>query len=139
MELPVLIRGGHYEDERGQLEFNNDFDALPVKRIYTIKNIDSKFIRAWQGHKIERRWFSAINGAFEVKLIRVNDWESPSKNLQQQVFLLQGKEMDILSVPPGYISSIQALEDDSKLLVMADHALGEVKDEYRYDVDYFKD
>jgi hypothetical protein len=25
-----------------------------------------------------------------------------------------------------------------KLLVMADHLLGEIKDEYRFDIDYFK-
>jgi hypothetical protein len=41
-------------------------------------------------------------------------------------------------VPRGYVSSIQALEMGSKLLVMADHLLGEIKDEYRFDIDYFK-
>ncbi|PIX07465.1 MAG: sugar epimerase, partial [Flavobacteriales bacterium CG_4_8_14_3_um_filter_35_10] len=40
-------------------------------------------------------------------------------------------------VPQGYVSSIQAMEESSKLLVMADHLLGEIKDEYRFDVDYF--
>ncbi|WP_394333362.1 cupin domain-containing protein [Sinomicrobium oceani] len=137
--MPELIKGGCYEDERGRLDFNNDINALLAKRIYIIRNVDSEFVRAWQGHKIERRWFSSINGAFEIKLIRIDNWESPSKDLQQRMFVLKGNGMDILAVPPGYVSSIQALEKDSKLLVMVDHALGEVKDEYRYDVDYFND
>jgi hypothetical protein len=38
----------------------------------------------------------------------------------------------------AYVGSIQALEMGPKLLVMADHLLGEIKDEYRFDIDYFK-
>jgi hypothetical protein len=46
--------------------------------------------------------------------------------------------MDILHVPQGYVSSIQALEESSKLLLMSDYLLGEISDEYRYDITYFK-
>jgi hypothetical protein len=46
--------------------------------------------------------------------------------------------LDVLHIPQGYISSIQALEPEAKLLVMADYLLGEINDEYRFDADYFK-
>jgi len=46
--------------------------------------------------------------------------------------------MDVLHVPPGYVSSIQSQEKSSKLLVMSDYLLGEIQDEYRYDITYFK-
>ena len=139
MEQPCLIEGGAFEDHRGRLCFNNTFDGSQVKRIYTIQNKETDFVRAWQGHKIEQRWFSAMSGAFKLKLIAVDNWEAPSRNLTQHTFVLSEDSLDILWVPAGYISSIQSLKPGSKLLVMADYALGEVKDEYRYDADYFRE
>ena len=76
-------------------------------------------------------------GNFEVKLIAVDNWDNPSKILQPSVFELCSEKMDVLHIPAGYISSIQAKTDSAKLLVMADFMLGEVKDEYRFDADYF--
>ena len=139
MQIPKLTRGGVYEDDRGTLHFNNEFVASDVKRIYTITNKDQDFIRAWQGHKIERRWFSAIGGAFKVKLIQIDNWESPSKNLPQLQFSLSSESLDVLLVPSGYVTSIQASEENSKLLLMADYMLGDVKDEFRFDKSYFSE
>ncbi|WP_285269918.1 hypothetical protein [Kaistella rhinocerotis] len=46
----MVIKGSRHEDERGILTFNNVFDASEVKRIYTIQNHFTDFIRGWQGH-----------------------------------------------------------------------------------------
>lgn len=135
--LPQIIQGNAHTDDRGTLYYNNDFNASAVKRIYFIENRDTDFVRAWQGHKIEQRWFSAANGSFEIKLIKVDNWETPSLNLGQHIFTISAEKLDILHIPAGYISSIRALTDDAKLLVMADFGLGEIKDEYRYDAGYF--
>ena len=135
---PSEIKGKVHTDFRGSLYYNNDFDAKEVKRIYFIENKDTEFVRAWQGHKIEQRWFSAVQGSFEIKLIEVDDWENPSKDSFVHSFVLKANQLDILHVPKGYISSIQALELNSKLMLMADYLLGEVKDEFRFDADYFK-
>ena len=59
---PSLISGVNHKDERGILNFNNDFDMSLVKRMYLIENVDTLFKRRWQGHKIEQRWFSATIG-----------------------------------------------------------------------------
>ena len=135
---PSEIKGKVHTDYRGSLFYNNDFDAKDIKRIYFIENKDTKTVRAWQGHKIEQRWFSAVQGSFEIKLIEVDDWITPSKNSTIYSFVLKANQLDILHVPKGYISSIQALELNSKLMLMADYLLGEVKDEFRFDADYFK-
>ena len=135
---PKLISGNCHSDQRGLLFYNNDFNSSLVKRIYIIQNKSNDLIRGWQGHKIEQRWFSAISGQFKIQLIQIDNWENPSKSLEVKTFLIDAEELNILHVPQGYISSIQSLESDSKLLVMADYLLGENKDEYRYDVDYFK-
>jgi dTDP-4-dehydrorhamnose 3,5-epimerase-like enzyme len=137
-KIPTIIKGNYHTDDRGTILFNNEFTATEVKRIYFIENKDTEFVRAWQGHKIEQRWFSAVQGSFEIKLIEVDNWESPSKNSVIHSFILNANQLDVLHVPKGYISSIQALEANSRLLLMADYLLGEVKDEYRFEADYFK-
>jgi dTDP-4-dehydrorhamnose 3,5-epimerase-like enzyme len=134
---PTIIPGGCHSDARGNLLYNNSFDASDIKRVYVIENKDTNFVRGWQGHRIEQRWFSAVQGSFTIQLI-ANDWEKPSRNLIPFKFILSADQMDVLHIPKGYVSSIQALEEGAKLLVMADYGLGEVKDEYRFEVDYFK-
>lgn len=135
--LPKIIKGSSHADARGVLQFNNDFNTLGVKRIYTIQNRDTAFVRGWQGHQIEQRWFLALHGSFKVILIAIDDWVSPSLNLDQHHFILNSQNMDVLHVPSGYVSSIQGLEPSSKLLLMSDYLLGEINDEYRFDLDYF--
>ena len=134
---PKLIKGGKHKDERGEIQFNNEFDVTEVKRIYTIENVDVSFVRAWQGHTIESRWFSALQGRFQIKLIQIDNWEHPNPNSKVLTFELHDEGLNILYVPPGYISSIQALVKESKLLAMSDYQLGEVNDEYRFDKHYF--
>lgn len=136
--FPKLLKGNSQEDSRGILFYNNDFDASAIKRIYVIENQNTDFVRAWQGHKMEQRWFSAIKGSFKIELIAVDDWDTPSKKLERLEFVLDSKKLDVLHTPAGYVSSIQSLEEDSKLLVMADNLLGELDDEYRYASDYFE-
>jgi dTDP-4-dehydrorhamnose 3,5-epimerase-like enzyme len=132
-----VIPGGNHTDKRGTLTFNNDFDASQIKRIYTIENKNTSTIRAWQGHAIEKRWFSAIKGSFEIKLIKIENWENPDKNAEVYSIILNDKNLDTLCVPNGYISSIQALEENSKLLAMSDYQLGEINDEYKFEPNYF--
>ena len=135
---PKLILGNCHSDQRGTLLYNNDFDASVIKRIYVIKNVDLEFKRGWQGHQIEQRWFSAINGKFKIQLVEIDNWEKPSANLEVFTYFIDSEKLNVLHVPRGYVSSIQSLELDSKLLIMADYFLGEITDEYRYNIKYFK-
>jgi hypothetical protein len=135
---PTIIKGNSHTDSRGTLFFNNDFDVSAIKRFYIIENQNTDFIRAWQGHKIEQRWFSAVQGSFSIKLICIDNWEKPSKMCNPFCFVLQEKKMDILHIPKGYESSVQSLEKGSKLLVMSDYLMGEIQDELRFDSEYFE-
>ena len=134
---PNLISGNCHQDERGQLFYNNDFDLASIKRMYVIENHSVNFVIAWQGHKVEQRWFSAVQGRFKIQLIAVDNWDTPSENLPRIEYHLHSEKLDILHIPAGYISSIQALEKKSKLVVMSDYHLGELNDEFRYPTDYF--
>ncbi|MCT4223080.1 cupin domain-containing protein [Elizabethkingia anophelis] len=134
----MLIKGSKYIDERGVVNFNNSFDASAVKRIYTIENAHIDFIRGWQGHAIEKRWFSCIKGNFIIAVIQIDDFEKPSENLQPTIYELDADGLNILAVEAGCVTAIKASAEDSKLLIMADYALNEIKDEYRFPLDYFK-
>lgn len=136
--IPKIITGGSYSDERGLLQFNNSFDATAIKRIYLIENNETTFVRGWQGHRIEQRWFSVLQGSFKIELIAIDDWKEPSRDLKSLSLIINAETLDVLHVPQGYVSSIQALEEGAKLLVMADYLLGVIQDEYRFDIDYFK-
>lgn len=138
MEIPEIISGGNHLDERGILLFNNNFDASQVKRIYFIENRDADFVRGWIGHKIEQRWFSAVAGSFIIKLVKIDDWNQPDQQSEIMEFELNSQKMDILHIPKGYATAIQSREQGSRLLVMANYLLGEIADQYRFDIDYFE-
>jgi dTDP-4-dehydrorhamnose 3,5-epimerase-like enzyme len=134
---PNLITGNQFKDQRGTLFFNNDFDLTNIKRIYVIENKNEDIVRAWQGHKIEQRWFSVIEGKFRIQLIEVDNWDKPSKNLPKIEFILKSENLDVLHVPPGFISCIQSLDKKSKLIAFTDYKLGEINDEFKYPTNYF--
>lgn len=138
MDLPKIIKGYSYTDARGIICYNNSFDTSEIKRIYTIENINTKIFRGWQGHKIEKRWFMCLQGEFEIHLIKVDNWKKPSKSLNKIIYNLSSDKMDILHVPPGFISCIRSKLLDSKLLSMSDYRLNEINDDYRFESNYFK-
>ncbi len=130
---PQFLKGKKHQDVRGVITYNNDFDATSIKRMYTIENADVHSIRGWQGHKMEQRWFSAIKGTFKIQILSIDYFEKGLKVLKPYCFVLKADQMDILHVPAGFVSSIQALEVGAKLLVLADYKVGEVDDEYRFE------
>lgn len=136
--VPNIIKGDNYTDFRGKLSFNNNFDASLIKRIYSITNSDVNVVRAWQGHKIEQRWFSPISGSFEIILIKMDNWDIPRKEIEKLYFQIDSKQLDTLHVPAGYLSSIRSLELASTLLVMSDFRFGEIDDDIKYDANYFE-
>lgn len=138
MNRPEIIEGGKYADERGNLFFNNNYDASAIKRIYCIENNSIDYIRGWAGHKTEQRWFAAILGPFIIKLVKIDHWGNPSKDLQILTFELNAEKLHVLHMPAGYASTIQAKEKGSKLLVMVNYSLGEIDDDHRFPLDYFE-
>lgn len=137
--LPNIIQGGCHTDERGTLSFFNDFDLLAVKRFYSIQHSNITVKRGWRGHKIEQRWFGVTAGAFRISLVKIDHWEKPSPNLIIHHFELLAEDNQILHVPAGYVSNLQAIKPNSKVLVFADHGIEHAKiDDYLYSNNYFK-
>lgn len=138
-ELPKMIKGGSHQDQRGSIQFMNDFDMSLVKRFYCITNANTEVQRGWRGHQIEQRWFYASQGIFSIKLVAINNWDQPNPAAPITEFLLDATNVAVLHVPAGYASLVQALSPNALLTVFADHHLSHAKfDDYLFDVAYFK-
>ncbi len=133
----MILEGKKHTDKRGIITYNTDFNASSVKRIYTIENHSTDFVRGWQGHKTEQRWFACIKGGFEISVIQIDSFDEPSKELTVMKYHLNDETLTYLHVPSGCVTAIQASEPESKLLVLADYGIGEIQDEYRFPLDYF--
>lgn len=138
IETPQIITGGKHYDERGSLLYNNDFGFLSIKRMHCIENADTEFIRGWTRHRIEQRWFCVIHGRLILRLMKIDNWQNPSKESDILEFELDADRLNIFHMPKGYASASQAKEKKSRILVMADHLLGEIDDDYRFPINYFK-
>ena len=134
MRLPELINSGLYQDERGKLAFFNDLDLSGIKRIYSIEHQNTTIVRAWQGHKIEQKWFYVIKGKFKIVLVQPDNWENPSLKQVTQEYHLAAANDQILHVPGAYANGLQAMENNSKLIVFSSfNAQQSSEDNFRYD------
>jgi dTDP-4-dehydrorhamnose 3,5-epimerase-like enzyme len=131
-----IINGGFFNDNRGRLDFVNEFDLSKINRMYFITNKKVNFFRGWQGHKIESRWFFCVRGKFEVKLVEIDDWKNPSNDLEPKVFILEEENPKVLYIPKGYVNGFKSLEKNSKLMVFSNFKLGiNPNDDVRFESD----
>jgi len=131
-----IIQGGSFEDHRGRMVFANDFDMSYVKRFYITTPSENHTERAWQGHKIEHKWFLCIKGSFEVKLIKPNDWVNPELGLKSESFKLSEKDISVLHIPGGYINGFKSMVPGSKMMIYSSLSLEESKaDDHRFPID----
>lgn len=137
--MPIIITGGSYNDERGTVTFINDFDMKLVKRFYRIRHPHILIERGWRGHRIEQRWFHVYAGAFEVKLVQIDNWVEPSKFLPLTTFLLDANDDSVLHIPVGFASCIKATVAGSEMIIFTDYPITHAKnDDYLFPLDYFE-
>jgi len=139
MDKTSIIQGGRHTDERGSIRFVNSFKFKDVKRFYIIEH-PKNIVRAWQGHKIEIKYFYVISGSFLVCRVKIDEWQNPSHDLPVDEFVLSEVDSQILKIPGGYANGFKALEDNSKMLVFSNSDLEESKqDDYRFDKNMWHD
>ena len=118
-----------FKDKRGKLFSCNQFDMTRVKRMYSIENINSDYVRGWKGHKIETRWFFATKGSIIINTISISDLEDPDSFSVINTFKLNDNNLDVLKVPPGFATSIKQYSNGDRICVFADYELGLSGDE----------
>lgn len=135
---PFIVPGGIAVDDRGQLTFANEFDLSEYKRFYNLQNHSQNFIRAWHGHKLERKAFFAQSGTFLVAAVKIDNWEKPSANLEIKRFILSAIKPTILIIPEGYANGSMSLTSSGLLTVFSNSTLEQsLNDDYRYESHYW--
>ena len=140
MAAAEIIQGEIFRDQRGKIASLNDFRFDGVNRVYFITHPDISVIRGWHGHKLEKKWFYCVRGAFRIGLVEIDDWEHPSKDLKPEIVTLTDEDSRIVCVPAGFASCIKADIPDSTLMVLSGKTLADAMatpDSYRFDKDYW--
>lgn len=117
-----IIEGSSFQDNRGFIRFINDFDLEKVRRMYLIKP-EMNFIRAWQGHKKEFKWFYVLSGSFQVQTVNMLDLN------QRRTLTVNSNENKVIQIEPGHYNGFVALNESSELLVFSDQTLENSKDD----------
>jgi hypothetical protein len=102
-----LIIGNRYDDARGQLFYNNDFDAT-IKRIYIIREECYQFCSRLVTSNWTKDGSRVVKGKFKIELIQIDNWEQPPR-IWKCIFIIDSNKLDVIHVPKGYVSSIQSL------------------------------
>ena len=133
-----VISGGIAVDDRGQIQFCNDFDLRTIRRFYTVSNHESGFIRAWHGHKKEMKYAYVVSGAAILAAVEIDDWDKPSKDLEINRFVLSEKKPSVLRIPEGYANGFKTLLPDTKIMFFSTSSLEEsLGDDIRFDAHYW--
>jgi dTDP-4-dehydrorhamnose 3,5-epimerase len=128
----TLFKGGSYSDERGNIRFVNEKIPCNYKRFYLISPANTDTIRAWQGHKFEKKAFYAISGSFIIAVVKPSHFEVPGEDEIPEFFELSKENNALLHVPGGCYTGIKSKAADSILLVLSEFDLEESKeDDYR--------
>lgn len=129
---PIIISGGVYKDTRGILRYVNEENPENYKRFYLISHPDTNIVRAWQGHKIEKKSFFVVKGSFMIAVVQPLNFEYPSLSEKPEFFNMKDEDNLFLKIPGGSYTGIKALVPDSVLLVFSGTTLEESKkDDFR--------
>ena len=133
IKQPSQFERGFSEDHRGSVEFYNSIDLSYFKRFYVVSNPKKGTVRAWHGHKNEGKLIKVIKGNFLVGTVEIDNWDSPSKDLELKLFEVN-TDTGLLYIPTGYANGAMNLASDSSIMYFSTAHLDEsIEDDYRFD------
>lgn len=138
MSTGYSIHGATFSDDRGKIKFFNTFHMKEIQRCYEISPRDTHVIRAWQGHRKEKKWFYCTAGSFIINLVKLNtSVPTPTIGAPERFELKESIPL-ILEVDGGHASGFKATQENSKLLVFSNCTLEQSKqDDIRFPVDHW--
>ncbi|MFI3315309.1 MAG: WxcM-like domain-containing protein [Rikenellaceae bacterium] len=129
-----IIEGEVFADHRGKICSLNNFRFPGVERFYFIHHENTEVIRGWHGHQHEKKWFYCVKGSFTMAFVKIDDWDTPSEDLEATIVELTEENSKIVCIPEGYANCIKASSPDSTLMVLSGKILEEaLNDSWRYD------
>jgi len=137
-EISSFIDGGIAVDNRGMLQFCNEFDMEPVKRFYVVSNHQPQFVRAWHAHQHETKYAFVATGAALFGVVKVDDWDNPDPHTEIQQVTLSDKRSGVLKIPGGCAHGFMTLLTDTKVFFFSTETIEQsLEDDFRYPFDYW--
>ena len=137
LEKPIIFERGVSEDHRGSLEYYNNLSLDEFKRFYIVRNPKRGTVRAWHGHKVESKLIKVLQGIFIVCLIKIDNREKPSKNIEILEYEFNN-DSGLIYVPPGYANGAMNVASDSEIMYFSNLSLEEsAKDDIRFKSNYW--
>ena len=134
---PFIYEIGEAVDHRGSLEYYNDLTISNYKRFYIVKNPTRGTVRAWHGHKKEAKLVKVLKGEIALYLIKVENWDNPSKDIEPYLYKLN-ENSGIVYVPPGFANGAINLVNNTNIMYFSSSTLEESKnDDFRFDPKYW--
>jgi dTDP-4-dehydrorhamnose 3,5-epimerase-like enzyme len=134
---PISFPINSSTDERGKVTFVNDFDMTDVKRSYVVTNKLVKTVRAWHGHRNEKKWVTVQKGEFLVCVVKVDSFDNPENNVEVKEYVLNS-ENSVLFIPGGYANGAMNLTDENEIRYFSSVSLGESSsDDFRIDARFW--
>lgn len=129
-----FVAGGIAFDDRGSVSFINDFIVSNYKRFYLVSNHKQGFIRAWHGHKQEAKAVVLLQGSALVCGVEIDNWESPSPDLEIHRHVLTASKPGALIIPAGFANGFMNLTADAILCFYSTSTVDEsMNDDIRFD------
>ena len=102
-------------------------------RFYLVRNNMTNFVRAWHGHQRERKLVSVVAGSALVCCVGIDNWSTPSADLQVHRFVLSAEKPAVLSIPAGFANGSMSLRDGTAICYFSDATVEESRsDDFRY-------
>lgn len=138
MKVFKEIKGGVAIDDRGSLSFINDFDAekLGIKRFYIVQNHNDNFVRAWHGHRTEKKYVYCIEGTALLGIISFENMKkikegSSYPELDDRI-ILDARVSKLIEIPNMYYNGFKLLTRNTKLMFFSTSTLEEsANDDFR--------
>ena len=120
-------------DDRGSVAFVNEASLRGFVRFYVVRNNTKNFVRAWHGHKHERKLVTVIAGSALICCVEIDDWNRPSPDLSVHRFVLSAEKPAAVSIPPGFANGSMSLTDATVICYFADATIEDTRlDDFRY-------
>jgi dTDP-4-dehydrorhamnose 3,5-epimerase len=129
MEEPSVIAGGCAVDDRGALAFVNDLLVSDYKRFYIVANHATGFVRAWHGHRTERKAVFVVSGAALVCAVPIDDWSSPAADAPIHRYVLSERKPSAVVIPAGYANGFMSLAPETRLCFFSSSSLEDASDD----------
>jgi dTDP-4-dehydrorhamnose 3,5-epimerase-like enzyme len=118
MNRPAILPGGVHVDTRGMVRHVNGFKLGTADRFYVITPTRTGEWRGWVGHRRDWKWFFNITGEMVICIAAVDELEGGGTPAVVRVNLSE-QESQLLEVPPGFATAIQARSLPASLLVLS--------------------